>query len=194
MISTQCEQLHPDWERLSTLAWSETMHKLPSSSEMCTHVVVWSYTYIVILLYSKVCIIYAKFSKKDRDRNCYTVVAQFLDSVFDHYNIQLHKWIRDRSTFSSYKPKLDIRLFVDFCVFPCSYLFWAENCFVLIFKTIFCSKQVRTGRNTKINKQSEVKFWLNWIKCGSVSYSFSCVKNEKIHYRYYNRLIEEEET
>ena len=30
---------------------------------------------------------------------------------------------------SSIKPELDVRLFVDFCVFTRSYLFWAENCF-----------------------------------------------------------------
>ena len=35
-------------------------------------------------------------------------------------------------------------------------------------------KLVRTGKYTEINKQSDVKFWLNWIKYGSVSYSFSC--------------------
>ena len=33
---------------------------------------------------------------------------------------------------------------------------------------------VRTGKYTEINKQSNVKFWLNWIKLGAVSYSSSC--------------------
>ena len=35
-------------------------------------------------------------------------------------------------------------------------------------------KLVKTGKNTEINKQSDVKFWLNWIKHGAVSYSLSC--------------------
>ena len=30
---------------------------------------------------------------------------------------------------SSIEPKLDVHLFVDFCVFPHSYLFSAKNCF-----------------------------------------------------------------
>ena len=30
------------------------------------------------------------------------------------------------------------------------------------------------GKNTKVNKQSLVMFWLNWTKYGAVSYSFSC--------------------
>ena len=74
------------------------------------------------------------------------------------------------------KPKLDVPLFVDFCVFPRSYLFCAENCFEDQNKTIFCSKQVRTGKNTQINKQPDVKFWLILRKYGSVLYSFSCTK------------------
>ena len=52
-----------------------------------------------------------------------------------------------------------------------------ENYFEDWSKTIFCSKQVRTGKNTEINKQSDVKFWLIWRKCGLDSYSFSCKEN-----------------
>ena len=59
------------------------------------------------------------------------------------------KWIRDRSTFNSIKPKLDFRLFVHFCVSPCSYLFWAENCFEDQNKIILCSKRVRMGKKTQ---------------------------------------------
>jgi hypothetical protein len=33
---------------------------------------------------------------------------------------------------------------------------------------------VKTGKFTEINIQSNVKFWLNWRKYGTVSYSFSC--------------------
>ena len=36
-------------------------------------------------------------------------------------------------------------------------------------------KLVKAGKNTEINKQSDVKFWLNWIKYGAVSYSLSCM-------------------
>ena len=34
-------------------------------------------------------------------------------------------------------------------------------------------KLVKTGKNTEINKQSNVNFWLDW-RNGTVSYSFSC--------------------
>ena len=43
-----------------------------------------------------------------------------------------------------------------------------------MFKTILGSAQVNSVENTEINKQSHVKFWLNWIKYGAVSYSLSC--------------------
>ena len=35
-------------------------------------------------------------------------------------------------------------------------------------------KLVKTGKYTEIKKQSDVKFWLNWKKYGTVSYSFTC--------------------
>ena len=54
---------------------------------------------------------------------------------------------------SSIKPKLDIPVFANFSVFTRSYLFWAENYFEEQNNTIFCSKQVRTAKNTEINKQ-----------------------------------------
>ena len=37
---------------------------------------------------------------------------------------------------------------------------------------------VKTGKYTKINKHSDVKFWLNWMNYGAVSYSLSCTKVE----------------
>ena len=39
-------------------------------------------------------------------------------------------------------------------------------------------KLVKTGKYTEINKQSDVKFWLNCRKHvhGTVSYSFSCTE------------------
>ena len=40
-------------------------------------------------------------------------------------------------------------------------------------------KLVKTRKNTKINKQSNVKFWLNWIKYGAVSYSLYYGKNSE---------------
>ena len=36
-------------------------------------------------------------------------------------------------------------------------------------------KLVKTGKNTEINKQSDVMFWLIGRKYGTVSYSFSCI-------------------
>ena len=33
---------------------------------------------------------------------------------------------------------------------------------------------VKKGKYTKVKKQSYVKFWLNWIQFGAVSYSLSC--------------------
>ena len=35
-------------------------------------------------------------------------------------------------------------------------------------------KLAKTSKYTKINKQSHVKFWLDWRKYRTVSYSFSC--------------------
>ena len=37
-------------------------------------------------------------------------------------------------------------------------------------------KQVKTCKNTEINKQSDVKFWLDSIKFGTVSYLLSCTR------------------
>ena len=58
-------------------------------------------------------------------------------------------------------------------------------------------KLVKTGRYTEINKQSHVKFWLNWIKCRTVSYSFSCNKNNwslhfviQVHWAYKSFLAQ----
>ena len=86
------------------------------------------------------------------------------------------KWIWDSFIFSSIKPKYDKQLFVYFCVFPQIYLSCTENCFILMFRTIFGATQVNSGENTKVNKQSLAMFWLNWIKYGSVSHSLSCRK------------------
>ena len=38
-------------------------------------------------------------------------------------------------------------------------------------------KLVKTGKNTEINKQSNVKFWFIWIKYGAVSYSLNYKKH-----------------
>ena len=45
-----------------------------------------------------------------------------------------------------------------------------------MFKTILGSAQVNSRQNTEINKQSHVKFWLNWMKYEHVSYSLGCSK------------------
>ena len=51
-------------------------------------------------------------------------------------------------------------------------LFWSAEQFY----DHIMQKLVKTGKNTEFNKQSDVKFWLNWRNYGSVSYSFSCTK------------------
>ena len=82
----------------------------------------------------------------------------------------------DSSISYSIQPKLDMWLFVDFCVLPKIYLSWTKNCSVLMFKTILGSAQVNSGQNTEIIKQSHVKFWLNWINYEAVLYSLNCTK------------------
>ena len=99
---------------------------------------------------------------------CTSTVAYFL-----HYTTAW--WIWDSSKFYPIKPKLDIGLFVEFCVFTCFYQFLHDK-IVLQIKTKQWSHHAKTGKNTEINKQSDVKFWLNWRKYGTVSYSFSCIK------------------
>ena len=43
-----------------------------------------------------------------------------------------------------------------------------------MFRTIFGSDQVNSGKNTEINEQSHVEFWFNRKKYGAVLYLFSC--------------------
>ena len=57
---------------------------------------------------------------------------------------------------------------------------WCDHKIVLQIKTKqfydhIMQKLVKTGKNTEINKQSDVKFWLNWIEYGAVYYSLSCM-------------------
>ena len=72
----------------------------------------------------------------------------------------------------SIKPKLDDHLFVGLGVFTNSYMFLTccEPKIVLIFRTILGSHQAKTGKNSEINKQSAVIFWIN-----NRMYSFSCI-------------------
>ena len=70
------------------------------------------------------------------------------------------------------------------CWFSWIYLFlpvlaWCAHKIVLFwsaeqFYEHIMQKLVKTGKYTEINKQSHVKFWLNWRKYRTVSYSFSC--------------------
>ena len=48
-------------------------------------------------------------------------------------------------------------------------LFWSAEQFY----DHIMQKPVKTGKNTEINQQSYVKFWLNWIRNGTVSYWFT---------------------
>ena len=58
-------------------------------------------------------------------------------------------------------------------------LFWSAEQF---YEHIM-QKPAKTGKYTEINKQSDVKFWLNWIRYEAVSYALSCtvVCNSEIH-------------
>ena len=58
-----------------------------------------------------------------------------------------------------------------------------------MFKTILGSAQVNLGENTEINKQSHVKFWLNWIKYGAVSYSLSCTVVKQSQSKFWRKKI-----
>ena len=88
------------------------------------------------------------------------------------FPVQLNEW--ESYIFSPIKPKLELGLFVDFCVFTCFYQFLHD----VIIKLFCRSKQnnfmITSCKNTEINKQSDVKFWLNWRKYRTVSRSFSC--------------------
>ena len=60
---------------------------------------------------------------------------------------------------------------------------WCDHKIVLQIKTKqfydnIMQKPVKSGKYTEINKQSNVKFWLNWINYGAVSYSLSCTKHK----------------
>ena len=157
MIPTQCEQLHPDWERLSTLAWSETMHKLPSSSEMCTHVVVWSYTYV----YSHFALVkFVLFTPNSPKRIEIGIVIQLWRNSWTAFLITIiYSYINEYETdphFLHTSQHLTSGCLLISVFFPVLTCFEQKNCFKDQNKTIFCSKQVRMGKNTEINKQSDV--------------------------------------
>ena len=70
------------------------------------------------------------------------------------------------------------------CWFLCIYLFlpvfaWCCDHKIVLFWSAeqfydhIMQKLVKTGKNTEINTQSDVKFWLNWIKYWAVSYSLT---------------------
>ena len=68
-------------------------------------------------------------------------------------------------------------------VIVCWFLCFPPNLPELNLKLFWTSEQNnfrfssgKFGENTEINKQSHVKFWLNWIEYGAVSYSLSCNK------------------
>ena len=52
---------------------------------------------------------------------------------------------------------------------------WCDHKIVLFWSAEqFYDDVIQKLVKTKINKQSDVMFWLNWIKYGAVSYSLSC--------------------
>ena len=62
----------------------------------------------------------------------------------------------------------------DFCVLTSFYMMWSQYCSADQNKTILLSYHAKAGKKTEVNKQSDVKFWLNWIKFGAASYVLSC--------------------
>ena len=60
------------------------------------------------------------------------------------------------------------------CVFTCFYQFLHDVTMKLFCFDLENSFMITSCKNREINKQSDVKFWLNWRKYGTVSYSFSC--------------------
>ena len=78
-----------------------------------------------------------------------------------------------------------MELFVDLAEFTCFYQFLHDvlkELFSRLKKKQFyehiMQKLVETGKYTEINKQFHVKFWPNWRKYRTLSYSFS----RKIHH------------
>ena len=66
-------------------------------------------------------------------------------------------------------------IFTNFCMIWSWYYSANQNKTILwslYAKTGF--KLVKTGKNIEIKKQSYLKFWINWIKFGAVSYLLSC--------------------
>ena len=63
--------------------------------------------------------------------------------------------------------------------FTSSCMMWSLNCFVQSAEQFYdhtMQELVKTGKFSYINQQSDVKFWVNWIKCGAVSYLSSCTR------------------
>ena len=118
------------------------------------------------------------YCKKSSRLGAYSVFHIIADPIYQMFNkmpslgveymsVSIAKWIWDNSIFSSIRPKFDKRLFIYFCVFPRIYLSCTKNFFILMSRTIFGATQVNSGENTKVNKQSLVMFWLNWIESGA---------------------------
>jgi hypothetical protein len=63
-------------------------------------------------------------------------------------------------------------VYTSFCIM------WSLNCSAEQFCDHVMQKLIKTGKNTEINKQSDVKFWLSWRKYGAVSYLLSCKENK----------------
>ena len=90
-------------------------------------------------------------------------------------NFNMAKWMWISTIFSSIKPKLDMGLFVDFCWFICFNQF-LHNMLIKSAEQFYehiMQKPVKTGKYTEINKQSLVKFWLNWKKNIELSHMHS---------------------
>ena len=93
-----------------------------------------------------------------------------------NYLISTAKWIWDSFIFSSIKPKLDMGLFVDFCVFTCFYQFLHDvliKLFCFDLQNNFMSTSCKNQLIYKNQQSIRCQVLAYWIKYGAVSYSLS---------------------
>ena len=104
-------------------------------------------------------------------------ISCILGSIYVHCTA---KWIWDSSILTSDCLLISVVLPV---------FAWCDHNIVLQIKTKqfydhIMQKLIKTGKNTEINKQFYVKFWLNWTKFGVVSYwhLLSCNQLKLVNY------------
>ena len=81
-------------------------------------------------------------------------VTSFMKSHSILCHIQLNEFETD-PYFLQLSPNMATNCLFTFVFFPRSYLFCDENCFVLMFRTIFGTKQVNSGKNGEKHKSKQ---------------------------------------